>query len=256
MRPRYRAQIQRLYVIILGLCGIICVLGALGLVGYGYVTEIQEDRDELKQQRNNLETQVAATTNLSSSAPAADSPERDRAESTVTPTGFTAPAVGSATGQGELITGQIVGLRQPELYVRTSEIEIGGGSQQAFQTAQEVVERSQYDPQRYDGLVISLSAPGRWDRINGESIALGTALGYAATNRSISLNESVAATGDLTERGRVVSVTGIREKAQAAAEAGKDVLLVPAGQAITGTQLTVRGVGNFTEAAEYVFDDG
>lgn len=256
MDSQYQARVQRLYVIVLFLSGIICLLLAAGLVGYGYVVELQDERDRVERQRNVLETQIATTANLSEQDDGKNSrvTGRSGAGGTVATTEFAAPAVGSATGQGKLITGQIVGLRQSELYVSATTLEIGPDSQEAFQIARQVVEQSSYDPQ-YNGLTVSLSAPGQWDRIDGGSIGLATALGYAALNRTVELNSSVAATGELTDRGQVRPVTSIRAKAQAAAEAGKDLLLVPIGQAISVPQIAVRGVRNLSEAAEYALTE-
>lgn len=115
------------------------------------------------------------------------------------------------------------------IYTNMSSVDIQATVQQSWRQAAIQVAQTKYQTSQR-GVLIELHAPKVWDYVRGGSSALPAATAIAGTNPGVSVNNSTALTGGLDKYGRVTDVKGIKAKAVAARESGKNTLVVPVGQ--------------------------
>lgn len=157
-------------------------------------------------------------------------------------------AYSTRTGDGIAIPATIVSIPAGGIYTDVSGVAQTATVQRSMARAWTVANESEYRP-AHRGAVLQFQTPSDWDTIGGGSAALSLALGFAATDPCIRMNESIAATGGLTTDGTVVEVQYIREKAQAARERGIELFLVPGNQGVNVTGIRVVEVRTFEQAA-------
>jgi len=159
----------------------------------------------------------------------------------------------TSSNAGQIVPFHILTVAGEGLYVDTGEVTYDVSTQQSFRNAYQVVYNSSYAPEQ-KSVVITLDPPSYWDNVGGESAGLATAIGIAATNPDVRLNESVAMTGGISKEGDITRVSHIREKAKAAESAGYDIFLVPYGQKVNVEGINVVAVQTFSDAAEYALE--
>ncbi|ELZ95940.1 hypothetical protein C440_06607 [Haloferax mucosum ATCC BAA-1512] len=155
-------------------------------------------------------------------------------------------------GRGEAIAvpARVASVPTDGLYLNVDGVSHTAAVQQSMRTAWETAEASKHPP-RYRGAVVDVSPPKSWEIVGGGSAALSLALGFAATNECVELNESVAVTGGLSSDGTVVQVDRVLEKAKNARQRNVTTFLVPAGQGVAVDGIEIVGVSTFREAATY-----
>lgn len=131
------------------------------------------------------------------------------------------------TGGGKLIPYEYRPLPSDKIYIETSDLNLGRSTQRSFDKAQRAVEQSDEYTPAMSGMVISTNGSYSWEYLQGESASLSVARQIAATDPAYRLNKSVVVTGELTENGQVNRVDKVTQKAEAAEEAGFDVLVAP-----------------------------
>jgi len=140
------------------------------------------------------------------------------------------------------------------LFLNVADIRYRTNTQSAIQNAFHVVQESPYDP-AYSGAVLELKQSHGWEVVEGRSIGLPAALGFAATTPGVELNKTVAYTGILQEDGTIGRVTNIPEKARAARDAGMDVMLVPPYTDVSVSGIRIVEVSSFSEATQWALTD-
>lgn len=129
--------------------------------------------------------------------------------------------------------------------------------QTSLKDAIEVVDtETPYQPEA-DGIVFRLNDPPEWDIIGGESAGLTFAIHVAATDPRYEYNESVVATGRITEDGDIRHVQGVSQKTEAAKEDGKELILIPENTAVSNSDpdIEVVEVSTVIEALDYALDE-
>lgn len=141
------------------------------------------------------------------------------------------------------------------IYVDSSEVRVEGDFQDSLSDAQQAIGESDYEPET-KGMAVSLTTPGDWEYISGESAGLAMAAHIASTDPRYKLNDSVALTGQVGSNGDVVSVTNIEPKANAAGESGKELLVAPYSvESVRTSKIDVVRVGTIDEALNYALDE-
>lgn len=164
--------------------------------------------------------------------------------------GFSAFAYSSTADRVYTIPVELHSVPGNGVYMNLSEVRYQSEFQASVQVARRVVENSSYSPE-YSGFVLSIDTPESWDYVGGISAGLPVALALAATDPTVELDPAVAATGGLRTTGGLIQVSHIKEKAKAARAAGKEILLVPRGQAVDIDGIQVIEVYSFADAAEH-----
>lgn len=106
----------------------------------------------------------------------------------------------------------------------------------------------------YNAVIVSIDPKNSWEFLDGNSLQLPLTLGLLATNLNTTLDDSVVATGSISESGSVEPVGNIRSKVSAARSAGYETILVPDGQAFEANGIRVIEVATVEEAIEYALD--
>jgi predicted S18 family serine protease len=90
--------------------------------------------------------------------------------------------------------------------------------------------------------------------LTGESAGAAMAIAIVALIENKDIKKNVVITGAVTRNGKIVKVSQIESKAQAALEAGAEILLVPKGQSIgiSLEGLKIVEVESLAEAREYM----
>lgn len=158
-----------------------------------------------------------------------------------------------ATGDAVAVDARVVAVPADGLYLNVRELSLTAALQRAAKRAWTAASESAPEP-AHRGAVVTIDAPSSWDTVGGGSAAVSLATGFAATNPCASVNRSVAATGGLTEAGRLVRVDAVEAKARAAQRRGADVFVVPSGQGVDVDGITVVEATTFGEAAEHTLD--
>lgn len=107
-----------------------------------------------------------------------------------------------------------------------------------------------------EDIVFTMSSPLEGDIVlTGESAGAAMAIAIVALIEDREINENAVITGAVTARGKILSVSQVLSKAQAAKNAGADTLLVPEGQGrdVDIPGLRVVEVKTLEEALKYVF---
>lgn len=148
---------------------------------------------------------------------------------------------------------RIEATRIPEdgLYTNVDSVNVRSSVQRSWRRAQRLVSQTKYGPSG-EGILVEFQAPGVWEYISGQSSALAAAVAIAATDPRVALQDDVALTGGLDQYGRITPVTGIKAKAIAARESGKNVLIVPQGydEEVAGIEIKeARTLGEAMELA-------
>lgn len=104
-----------------------------------------------------------------------------------------------------------------------------------------------------DDIVFTISNPLEGNIVlTGESAGAAMAIGILALIEDKEIRKDVVITGTITRDGKITLVSQIESKAQAAKEAGAKTLLVPEGQKIELTGLTIIEVNDLAEAKKYM----
>lgn len=156
-------------------------------------------------------------------------------------------------GAVRTVSVRVVSVPADGVYVDVSEVAHRLATQRSATRAWTVATSS--DPQpAHRGALVSIDAPEEWDAVGGGSAALSLAAAFAATNPCVTANGSAAATGGLDEDGRVRRVEHVEEKARAAADRGVDVFVVPTGQAVEVSGVSVVEAETFRNASGHLLD--
>jgi len=161
--------------------------------------------------------------------------------------------------EGIVLTYEYQPLPGGDIYFDTSEVTVEDDFQQSARDAQAAVDRSEYDPVM-SGMRIAMDTPDDWEFIRGESAGLAIAVQLAGMDPAYERDDSVAVTGQIEPDGNVVSVNHVTEKAEAARDDGKDVLVAPhTTGSVQVDGIEVVHVQTMDEAFEYALtpaDDG
>lgn len=103
----------------------------------------------------------------------------------------------------------------------------------------------------HEAVIVSIEPKEGWQFVNGDSLQLPLTLGLLATTPNQTLDNSVVATGAVSESGEIQPVGNIPSKAEAAQDAGYDTILVPPGQSTRVDGIEVVEVATVEEAVEY-----
>jgi len=160
--------------------------------------------------------------------------------------------IDGVTNEGVLIPFRYQPLPGGSVYVEITDAEITEDTQESFKEAQQAVLQTSYDPQA-TGMALTIDPPTNWENIGGKSAALPIAAHIAATDDKYDLNTSVAATGEVTPQGELISVQNVDKKAKAARDNGYNTIISPPlSGPITVEGITVIQVRNLEDALQYL----
>jgi ATP-dependent Lon protease len=196
---------------------ILLIINMVATAGiYVELSSVKTEVDEVKQERSQLNDYLLeqgdfATENTSST-------DRNALQGDI--------LAHTSSGSGKAVEFTYQPLPTNKIYIDTSEATAGGQFQSSLRKAQETIEESKYEPVG-DGMAVSLDTPKNWDFFKGGSAGLAFAAHIASTDPDYKLRDGVTFTGEVSERGGVLTVQNIEEKARAAERNGYEVILTP-----------------------------
>lgn len=158
-------------------------------------------------------------------------------------------AYDQATNSGFAVDYTFEAVESSGIFIDTGGIIVGANFQNAIEESYDAVKKTGYNP-RINGFKLGLATPARWEKLSGNSVGLVIAAELAATNPRYKLKQSVAFTGYVREDGSLEEVGSLEEKANAAAEKGKNIMIAPETTYPfrPPEEITVKYVSTVTEA--------
>lgn len=159
-------------------------------------------------------------------------------------------AYSSVTGRARLLPARVGHVPGSGVYLDVGDAALRDGAQNAVKSSYAAYTTAGVSAP-YGAGVVEVEIPEAWDYLAGESGGLPLAVAFiAAAAPSLAVNESVAMTGKVRPDGTIAPVSEVAAKARAARDAGKSMLLVPAGQAVSVDGVRIVEVDTVTEAVE------
>lgn len=240
--------------------GLVLLVVATGAWGFQQHRQAERLEGTLSESRAGAETLADGLLLLAgenaSSADAADilsSKATQDAQTSVHVSRVTVPVVAydAPRDTGRLLNLSVVLGPGDGIYVDIGDAQVGERFQSAVRSAAARSQRLGGDSGLQRGVLVRLNTPQNWDSVGGDSIDASLVAAMVAARSQYTYNDGVVISAAVGNAGQLQSVGAVREKAEAAREAGKDMLVVPRGQYVSVSGIEVVTANTIEDALQY-----